>query len=115
LLGDTNDDILIAGATLHDDDASALQAIQLEWTSSRSYALRVENLLGTGTGTRANGNIFLNDTTVFDDLVRDTLTGGSGFDWFIYNNSGSGSDNTTDMQRDETSTDIDLFEGIWVG
>jgi Ca2+-binding RTX toxin-like protein len=115
LLGDANDDILIAGATAHDNNPTGLHDVLSEWTSSRSYADRVANLLGTGTGVRANGDTFLNDATIFDDGVRDILTGGTGFDWFIYNTSGSATDNATDIQRTETSSDLELFEGTWSG
>jgi fibronectin-binding autotransporter adhesin len=42
-----------------------------EWTSVRSYAERVTNLKGTGSGWRANADYFLNvsgpNVTVFDD------------------------------------------------
>ena len=79
IVGDASDDILIAGRTLFDLDETALALIQAEWASTRSYASRVANLKGTGTGTRANGLVVLitdgPNTTVFDDGVKDTLTG----------------------------------------
>jgi hypothetical protein len=60
-----------------------------EWTSARSYADRVANLSGTGSGPRANGGYFLiasgPNTTVFDNGVSDVLQGGSGMDWFFAN------------------------------
>ena len=87
LHGGSGDDLLIAGTTAFDANDVALAAIMAEWTSGRSYATRVANLSGTGSGPRANGNFFLKasgpDATVFDDNDIDVLIGGSGMDWFF--------------------------------
>ena len=68
---------------------AALDAIMAEWTSARSYAHRVANLSGTGSGPRNNGNYFLiaggPSATVFDNGAIDVLNGGSGMDWFFAN------------------------------
>ena len=56
-----------------------LQAILDEWTSGNSYSNRVNNIRN---GTGANGAFVLDDTTVFDDGVIDTLIGDGGLDWF---------------------------------
>ena len=83
LIGGSDDDLLIGNrATLESNDA-ALQQILAEWTSNRTYAARVANLKGSGTGTRSNGNTFLNTSTVLDDGAIDTLMGSSGQDWFL--------------------------------
>jgi Ca2+-binding RTX toxin-like protein len=78
------EDILIAGWTTHDLDRAALFAIRSEWTNtSRNFATRVDNLRGVGAGVSLNGNTFLNDSTVFEDLEsEDQLTGGLNQDWF---------------------------------
>ncbi len=86
IVGDADDDILIAGTTDFDDNAAALCAIMAEWTSCRSYAVRVFNLtVGSPCVSRENGDFFLMPATVADDGVRDTLTGASGNDWFFAN------------------------------
>ena len=58
-MGNSGDDILIAGTTAFDHNQAALAAIMAEWTSARSYADRVANLSGTGSGPRDNGSVFL--------------------------------------------------------
>jgi hypothetical protein len=87
LQGNAGDDLLIAGTTAFDANDVALAAIMAEWTSGRSYATRIANLSGSGSGPRANGNFFLKvsgpDATVFDDNEFDLLIGGSGMDWFF--------------------------------
>jgi hypothetical protein len=87
-----------------------------EWTSSRSYADRIANLLGVGSGAtfanRNNGNIFLRTTglpvtrTVFDDAALDLLTGGNGLDWFLADLSSPIKDVMIDRDSTETVTDI---------
>ena len=58
--------IVIAGSTSL--DPTALLTVLSEWTSGRTLAARMANISGTGTGTRDNGNNFLQaGTTVFDD------------------------------------------------
>ncbi|MEK7422828.1 MAG: hypothetical protein AAB131_03200, partial [Actinomycetota bacterium] len=60
-----NQDIMIGGTTYHDDNDEALQAILAEWTSERSYEVRVDNLRdGTGSATSENDDFFLDPTTV---------------------------------------------------
>jgi len=102
IVGNPDDDILIAGRTLFDTNDRALCAILHEWTSDRDYATRVDNLRGAGSGDRWNGDIFLKtdgpEATVFDDGVRDLLTGSEGLDWFIFNDS---EDKATDLSDEE--------------
>ena len=57
-------------------------AHRAEWTSSRSYAARIDDLKGIGSGERLNGAFFLGDDTVLDDHALDILLGGFGLDWF---------------------------------
>ena len=89
LQGAAGDDLLISGTTSYDRDREALLAIHAEWISARTFAQRTSNLFGTGTGTRANGTIFLNNAadsvtdTVFADTDTDVLTGGTNQDWFF--------------------------------
>ena len=94
LFGKGGDDLMIGGSTAFDVNESALWGIQLEWTSDRSFASRVANLRGTGTGPRANGTAFLvasgPNRTVFDDGSADYLKGGSGRGWYFANVTGGG-------------------------
>jgi Ca2+-binding RTX toxin-like protein len=94
LFGGTDGDLLIAGTTAFDTDEAALHSIQQEWTSSRDYHTRVNNLRGLGTGPRSNGSNYLKvsgpDATVYNDSSKDELEGGSGRDWFFANRTGSG-------------------------
>jgi hypothetical protein len=71
-------DLLIAGWTTHDEDSESLRLIWNEWTSTRPYAQRVQNLL-----TGSDGLPALNSSTVFDDAERDVLVGGASADWFF--------------------------------
>jgi hypothetical protein len=124
MIGNADDDILIAGRTSHDAKEAALRSILAEWTSSRSYSDRVANLTGNVNGNnfahRLNGDVFLKfegpDATVFDDLVQDILTGSSGQDWFLLNLDGDGSDpkkdKVTDLNASEFAKDIDFINGI---
>jgi Ca2+-binding RTX toxin-like protein len=110
LQGDQGDDLLVAGATAHDNYVVALNAVLAEWTSDYPYATRVANLMNrAGSSVRANGDVFLNEASVWDEGVRDTLTGNQGSDWFLLNvdNDGVTPDLTTDLARGEIVTDID--------
>jgi Ca2+-binding RTX toxin-like protein len=79
LQGGADDDILIGGTTSHDDNAAALVAILTEWSSKRSYTVRVANIRS---GARTGG-FALNSGTVHDDGAADVLTGNAGQDWFF--------------------------------
>ncbi len=137
--GDDNDDILIAGFTMYESSfatsapsafgsatnltlqqqRAALEAILAEWTSSRSYNVRKQNILGTGTGPRNNGSNFLKisntsmtQNTVFDDGVVDRLWGDDGTDWFFANvlgDLGNVLDEIRDRTGNETTEDIDKW------
>jgi autotransporter-associated beta strand protein len=116
LLGNADDDLLIAGTTAFDNQDTALLAILAEWTSSRNYQTRVENIRGTGSGSsfdnRLNGDFFLNAggpfRTVFDDGAIDVLSGNSGRDWFFANTGGANRDLITDRAQNEFADDVDV-------
>lgn len=95
LIGGKSDDVLVGGTTSWDNYANPGAALYLtaEWVQpTTTYAQRVAHLSGT-TGGR-NAGVYLEDytdssntvqQTVFDDGAVDTLTGGSGNDWFLAN------------------------------
>jgi PKD repeat protein len=114
LTSNNGDDLLIAARTAFDEDPISLRAVLAEWNSGRSYLERIANLRGTGTGSRANGNVFLKaeapttaGITVFDDGVLDTLTGNAANDWF-FANIDSGVRDKTDVKTGEIVDDVDL-------
>jgi hypothetical protein len=81
--GGEGEDLLVAGTTAHDANWTALLALEREWSrQDADFPTRIRHLrLGGG----LNGGYLLNTSTVFDDGVADTLTGGPGFDWFWAN------------------------------
>jgi lysophospholipase L1-like esterase len=88
--GGAGEDVLIAGAWKV-SDLNAWSAVGLEWSSSRSYAERVSNLSGTGSGPRDNGDFFLRpgvevvlDRAPTAPPTVNTLGGGADQDWFLY-------------------------------
>ena len=81
--GEDGEDILIANTVTFEQDEVALQMVLAEWASSRSYSVRVANLKGIGTGTRLNGNVFLNASSILNDNAIDKLMGGKDLDWLI--------------------------------
>jgi|GEM_PF-5974319 len=110
LTGIGGQDILIGGLTTYetgvaDDNILAQEAALLsmlaEWNSGQSMAVRRANLLGTGSGStfnsRRNGSSFFRlNETVFDDLDRDVITGGSpDADWFLLFGNDLGADYLT--------------------
>ncbi len=117
IVGDGGDDLLISGSVIFESLDRALSDIQAEWTSARSYAARVANLRGTGTGPRLNGLTFLimdgPARNVFDDGKKDILTGGSGLDWFLADLDGDGDkpskDKITDLSAAEFADDLDFI------
>ncbi|MFO1003367.1 MAG: chitobiase/beta-hexosaminidase C-terminal domain-containing protein, partial [Planctomycetaceae bacterium] len=81
LSGGSNDDILIAGRTTSDTSVSNLNTLRTQWISGNAYATRIANLrAGVGSpvvSLKAKVNV-LNDAG-----EDDSLTGGTGTDWFF--------------------------------
>jgi Ca2+-binding RTX toxin-like protein len=119
LVGNADDDILITETSLHEAHAAALQAVLAEWGSDRSYAERVANLCGDGTGpaweARRNGHFFLTvdgpTATVIDDAASDIVTGSAGQDWFFANLDAVSQDKITDLSASEFAADLDFIDG----
>jgi Ca2+-binding RTX toxin-like protein len=122
--GKGGQDILISGTTAFDANDAALMSILNEWTSGRTFAQRVANLMGTGTGptfaARLNGSNFLNadsakgNVTVLDDSDQDSLKGGAGTDLYFANlvlDSGDDStvtDQIIGLKKSEVAVDTDF-------
>jgi hypothetical protein len=110
LIGNSGDDIMIAGTTAFDHNQAALDAIMAEWGSSRTYADRVANLSGTGSGPRANGDVYLlasgPGATVFANGKVNRLQGGSGTNWYFAKRSGSLTDDLTGLHDGEIVEDL---------
>ncbi len=99
--GGSGDDLLVAGTTNYDANVTAQTAIWLEWTrSDANYATRVAHIFGSLSG-GYNASFKLNASTVQDDGAADSLTGGTGTDWFI-----TSSGDSTDAVAPETVTVI---------
>lgn len=82
--GGLGDDLLVAGTTSFDANFTALNTIMAEWTSSRTYTQRVNNLInGSGSLARNNGTTFLAGNFQNDNAI-DSLNGGGDLDWFLY-------------------------------
>ena len=83
LQGGSADDILIGGTLSLSSNLTALIAIQKEWVSTDSYAVRVGNLRGPyGSGLDLNGTNYLNSQTIIIVTTIETLNGAGGTDWF---------------------------------
>ncbi|MFN7289416.1 MAG: Calx-beta domain-containing protein [Pirellula sp.] len=87
LQGGLGSDLLIGGSTRFDSHAQALADLLAEWSSSRTYQQRIDNLRGVGTGERLNGNTTLgadpSDSIFADAAGLNEILGGTNVDWFI--------------------------------
>ncbi|MBX9656670.1 hypothetical protein K2Y11_23885, partial [bacterium] len=93
--GGIGSDLVVAG-TVTDLDAASLILVHAEWKSTRSLAQRVDNLLGTGTGDRANDDVFLTPAnTKLVDQAIDSVLGGADEDWLLAD---AGEDEITDYE-----------------
>ena len=116
IVGNADDDILVAGYLTFSDLDVALAAIRKEWISERDYHDRIENLTNQQDNAaviRANDNYFLmtgtaNDT-VKDDGFSDVLTGSAGCDWFFFNQP-TDRDRATDIKDEVFANDLSWIE-----
>jgi Ca2+-binding RTX toxin-like protein len=106
LHGKAEDDILISGILTFSDLGAALSAIQAEWLSSHSFAIRTANIEGWGPNPIGAG-YRLTSSTVLDDNDKDTLTGDQGSDWFFAN---LWLDCGEDAAQKDQIVDLSLFE-----
>jgi Ca2+-binding RTX toxin-like protein len=103
--GGAGDDLIVTGRLFFLNLPSSVFALQSEWVSNRPYTERVANLLGTGSGPRSNGEVFLvAGSSAVDDGVVDEIFGEANQDWILYDSS---QDLATDLQVGvETGTDL---------
>ncbi|MCX5676357.1 MAG: PKD domain-containing protein [Planctomycetota bacterium] len=87
LFGGKGDDVLIGASFIGENVRADLRAIMAEWTRTDiSYILKCLHLTyGADVGPVAglNGNVVLDETTLIDDNVRDTVFGEQGQDYFL--------------------------------
>jgi Ca2+-binding RTX toxin-like protein len=81
LSGGNDDDVLISGRTTHDATPSSLGSLLTGWISGSSYATRVA-ALKAGVGSPAV-TLKAKTTALNDSGEKDSLTGGSGADWYF--------------------------------
>lgn len=82
--GGAGRDLLVAGAFAFSNLPASILAIQAEWNSARSFEDKIANILGVGSGPRANGNVFLiPGSTATTDHAVDQVMGGDDEDWFV--------------------------------
>jgi hypothetical protein len=98
LTGNGND-LLIAGTTSYDSNLLALDAILTEWSSSDSYAVRIETLKAGA----EPGGYKLDRTTVQNDHATNVLKDASGAtgDWFLAD--------TADAVTSQSGEEVDRF------
>ncbi len=82
--GGDDEDIVIGGTTKYDGDVAALTRLLTTWTGTASYATRVAQLQNTAAAEFLKSIVQITDNaTVYDDYVRDTVSGGAGSDFFV--------------------------------
>lgn len=89
-------DLIVTGSTIYDADVDAMREIRAEWTSSRSLPRRISNLTDGASEGRANGDTFLNDSTVLDDREVDRVFSRRPVDWLL---AGEGDQSTFPPRR----------------
>ena len=87
LFGNAQNDLLVPGSTALDSLDAGLMAIMREWTSRHSYAVRLANVYGTGSGPsfehRLNGDYFLPPPVGTSN--GDVVIQSADLDWFFAN------------------------------
>jgi Ca2+-binding RTX toxin-like protein len=95
LSGGADVDLLIASRTTFDASLPTLRTLSFEWREpTRSYATRIVRLRAGVLGAKIDA------TTIPNDSIADTLTGGSGQDWFVKHSG----DVLSDKAAEETAT-----------
>jgi PKD repeat protein len=107
LKGDGDDDILIAGSTAYDNNLAALRAALATWMRTDiTYDQRVAALGSSAAAFPLNVNSVTGDNDV------DSLSGGTGQNWFFGNISGGRASADTMHDRQSSEQVVDLSQGI---
>jgi hypothetical protein len=94
IIGGGGDNILVAGTTAYDTNLSALETIMAEWLrTDLTFRQRIDFIQSGGDPSEPYQ---LNASTVSDDGVADTLTGGAGQNWFFWH---KGQDKITNYKK----------------
>jgi Ca2+-binding RTX toxin-like protein len=97
LFGDSADDLLIDSRTVYDGNVLFLRTLRFEWQNpANDYATRINRLKAGVLGVKISSANVPNDNAV------DTLTGGTGRDWFVLH----AGDAIADKAADETATQL---------
>jgi RTX calcium-binding nonapeptide repeat (4 copies)/Beta-propeller repeat len=81
--GGAGQDIMIPGTTVYDNNFAALDAILSEWQrTDLNYTQRIHDL-EVGGGLNGSNILIFNQTVLDDGGAPDTMTGGTGMDWFF--------------------------------
>ncbi len=118
LMGGATEDLLLGARYDGEATAASLAALLAEWVSANTFTQRMDHLRGN-TGGGANGGVTLTPTTVHEDHVKDTLTGGNHVilgdnrDWYFRNSSlatpAAQRDTVNDTDLDSAFTEIDSW------
>ncbi|MBC7820272.1 MAG: PD40 domain-containing protein, partial [Planctomycetaceae bacterium] len=82
--GGNDDDIVLGGTSKYDSNLTALAQIMTNWISTSSYTTRVSQLRSTSYAYFLKSLVqYTDNASVYDDFMRDTVSGGAGTDFFL--------------------------------
>ena len=82
--GGNDQDIVIGSATKYDQDVAGLTQILTIWNSTATYASRISQLQNPNFAYFLKPLALITDkASVYDDFARDTVSGGSGSDYYF--------------------------------
>ena len=111
LTGGSTEDLMLGAKSTYENDIIALIPLRSEWSSGTSFNDRKAHLLGTLAG-GLHGGFTLTPSTVKEDSSKNTLTGGSGKDWYLRNSAGATvafRDTVNDADVDSVFTEISTW------
>jgi Ca2+-binding RTX toxin-like protein len=84
--GGADDDLLVSGDLDFNDFGEAISDIHPRWNDTNvTFSHRVADIMGTGPNPLPSGSRIIAGSTAIDsDSAADTLDGGSGDDWLLY-------------------------------
>ena len=84
VVGGNDDDIVIGSSTKYDDDVVGLVQILSAWNSTATYDSRIGQLRSTSFAYFLKPLALITDNaSVYDDFARDSVSGGSGSDYYF--------------------------------